>query len=57
LDQQALANKTSAAIPNLHAPPHLAAGEIQNCDECHHVYRKSEVSCSTSHREFEFDVK
>ena len=56
-DQQALANKTSAAIPNPHAPPHLAAGEIQACNECHHIHRKSEVSCSTCHREFYFDVK
>ncbi|MGZ5876336.1 MAG: cytochrome c3 family protein [Bradyrhizobium sp.] len=56
-DQQALASKTSAAMPNPHAPPHLAAGETQVCTECHHVHRRSEVSCSTCHREFEFDVK
>lgn len=56
-DQRTLANKTSGAIPDPHAPPHLAAGEVQNCNECHHVHRKSEISCSTCHRDFEFDVK
>src|SRR5665811_1410759 len=40
-----LANRTSAASPSPHAPP------------CHHTHRKSEVACSTCHREFEFDVK
>ncbi|MGZ5874323.1 MAG: cytochrome c3 family protein [Bradyrhizobium sp.] len=56
-DQAALANRTSGASPNPHAPPHLPSGEIQICGECHHVHRKSEVSCNTCHREFHFDVK
>jgi hypothetical protein len=56
-DQAALASKTSAASPNPHAPPHLAVGETQICAECHHVHRRSEISCSTCHRDFYFDVK
>jgi hypothetical protein len=55
--QQALASKTSAASPNPHAPPHLAEGETQVCTDCHHVHRRSEVSCSTCHPDFYFDVK
>jgi|ERR1022692_884748 cytochrome c3-like protein len=56
-DQATLANRTSEASPNPHAPPHLPGGETQLCGECHHVHRKSEVSCNTCHREFHFDVK
>ena len=44
-------------FPNPHAPPHLPAGEAQFCAECHHVHRPSEVSCTSCHREFNFNQK
>lgn len=56
-DQQALARKTENASPNPHAPPHAAPGETQACTECHHVHRPSEVTCTSCHRDFFFNVK
>lgn len=55
--QPALAGKTAAAKPNPHAPPHLAAGETQACNECHHIHKPSEVACAECHRGFRFNVK
>lgn len=56
-DQATLAGKTSAASPNPHAPPHMAPGETQVCTDCHHIHRRSEVTCTACHRDFFFDVK
>jgi len=56
-DQEKLAGLSSKATPNPHAPPHLAPGETQACDDCHHVHRPSEVSCADCHHSFQFDVK
>lgn len=55
--QKALAEKTAAAKPNPHAPPHLAAGDTQACNDCHHVHKASEVACTECHRGFKFNVK
>jgi Cytochrome c3 len=56
-DQQVLAKKTESASPNPHAPPHAQPGETPVCTECHHIHRASEVSCSSCHRDFFFNVK
>ncbi|WP_456635231.1 cytochrome c3 family protein [Bradyrhizobium sp. USDA 10063] len=56
-DQQSLARKTEQTFPNPHASPHAAPGEVQVCADCHHVHRPSEVTCSSCHREFFFNVK
>jgi Cytochrome c3 len=56
-DQQALAKKTEGASPNPHAAPHATPGETQVCTECHHVHRPSEVTCTSCHRDFFFNVK
>ena len=56
-DEAAVANRTSNKTPNPHAPPHLAPGETQNCEECHHVHKPSEVTCTDCHHSFNFDIK
>jgi Cytochrome c3 len=56
-DQDALANKTGNANPNPHSSPHLAVNETQDCNDCHHVHRRSDVSCNACHRDFYFNVK
>jgi hypothetical protein len=56
-DQAALAAKTSQASPNPHRPPHLASGETQDCNDCHHVHKESEVACVDCHRGFRFNLK
>jgi hypothetical protein len=56
-DQAAVAARTKALTPNPHAPPHLAAGETQNCEECHHVHKTSEVTCTDCHHSFQFNMK
>jgi len=56
-DQAKLAQLTSKDAPNPHAPPHLAPGETQACDDCHHVHRASELSCVDCHHSFQLDVK
>lgn len=56
-DQARLAILTSKASPNPHASPHLSPGETLACGDCHHVHRPSEVSCTTCHQDFDFDVK
>lgn len=43
--------------PDPHRSPHLSAGEVPVCSDCHHIHRPSEVSCVTCHRGFQFDVK
>ncbi len=55
--QEKLAAKTSKVTPNPHAPPHLAAGDVQACDDCHHIHQPSEVACADCHHGFHFNVK
>jgi hypothetical protein len=56
-DQAAVANRTANKTPNPHAPPHLAPGETQDCEECHHVHKPSEVTCMDCHHGFNFNIK
>lgn len=56
-DQATVAARTKNETPNPHAPPHLAPGETQNCEECHHVHKPSEVTCTDCHHSFEFNIK
>jgi Cytochrome c3 len=56
-DLQAVAKKTENASPNPHAPPHAPPNGNMACTECHHVHRPSEVTCSSCHRDFFFNVK
>jgi len=55
-DQAAVAARTKDLNPNPHAPPHLAPGETQNCEECHHVHKPSEVTCTDCHHSFHFNI-
>ena len=56
-DQKALAARSANAKPNPHAPPHLAPGETQDCNDCHHLHQASENACADCHRGFRFNVK
>ncbi len=56
-DQAAVGARTKNLTPNPHAPPHLAAGETQDCAECHHVHKTSEVTCTDCHHSFQFNMK
>ncbi|MCU0949599.1 MAG: cytochrome c3 family protein [Burkholderiaceae bacterium] len=54
--QTKLAQRTAQAHPNPHAPPHLAAGEAQACNDCHRAHQPSEVACNECHRGFKFNI-
>ena len=54
--QPKLAERTAQAHPNPHAPPHLAAGEAQACNDCHKAHQPSEVACNECHRGFKFNI-
>jgi len=56
-DQQAVAKKTESASPNPHAAPHPPPSGGDACTDCHHVHRPSEVTCTSCHRDFFFNVK
>jgi nitrate/TMAO reductase-like tetraheme cytochrome c subunit len=56
-DQAKLAAQTKYASPNPHAPPHLSPGETQACQDCHHVHKQSEITCTDCHRSFQFNIK
>jgi len=43
--------------PDPHRSPHLGAGEVPICSECHKVHSESEVTCVMCHRSFEFKAK
>ncbi len=53
-NQQKLSEKTSQAVPNPHASPHLEPGAPLACDECHHIHKASKTSCLQCHQEFKF---
>lgn len=46
-----------ALAPDPHRSPHLGAGEVPVCAECHSIHGQSEVTCVMCHRGFQFDVK
>jgi hypothetical protein len=54
--QPKLAERTAQSHPNPHAPPHLAAGEAQACNDCHRAHQPSEVACTECHRGFKFNI-
>jgi hypothetical protein len=56
-DLAKLVQKSSKAVPNPHASPHLNPGEQPNCGDCHHIHKPSEVSCLNCHQDFKFTVK
>lgn len=43
--------------PDPHRSPHLGAGEIPACSDCHHIHRPSEVTCVMCHRGFQLNFK
>jgi hypothetical protein len=43
--------------PDPHRSPHLGAGEVPVCSECHKIHTKSEVTCVMCHRNFKFEPK
>lgn len=47
----------SILTPDPHHSPHLGAGEVPVCSDCHHIHRPSEVTCVMCHRGFQFDIK
>ena len=44
-------------FPDPHRSPHLGPNETPVCSDCHNIHRKSEVTCVTCHRGFEFQIK
>lgn len=44
------------SVPNPHASPHLAQGEVPECTECHRVHEPGEVTCNLCHRGFNFTI-
>jgi hypothetical protein len=55
-DLAKLIEKSNKAVPNPHASPHLNPGDQPKCDECHHIHKPSEVSCTNCHEEFKFRI-
>ena len=55
-DLKKLIEKSSKAIPNPHASPHIAPGEQPKCEECHHIHKPAEVSCSSCHQDFKYKM-
>lgn len=55
-DLAKLVQKSSKAVRNPHASPHLNPGEQPKCDDCHHIHKPSVVSCSTCHQDFKFKM-
>lgn len=55
-DLKKLLEKSSKAIPNPHASPHIAPGEQPKCEECHHIHKPSEVSCYSCHQDFKYKM-
>jgi hypothetical protein len=53
-DLAKLIAKSSKAVPNPHASPHISPGEQPKCEECHHIHKPSEVSCNSCHQDFKF---
>jgi hypothetical protein len=55
-DLSKLLAKSSRAVPNPHASPHIAPGEQPKCEECHHIHKPSEVSCYSCHQDFKYKM-
>jgi hypothetical protein len=55
-DLKKLISKSSKAIPNPHASPHITPGEQPKCEECHHIHKPSEVSCYSCHQDFKYKM-
>lgn len=55
-DMKKLLEKSSKAVPNPHASPHIAPGEQPKCEECHHIHKPSEVSCTSCHQDFKYKM-
>jgi Zn finger protein HypA/HybF involved in hydrogenase expression len=51
-DLAKLVQKSSKAVPNPHASPHMNPGETPKCEECHHIHKPSEFSCLKCHEDF-----
>lgn len=55
-DLAKLIQKSSAAVPNPHASPHISPGEQPKCEDCHHIHKPSEVSCLNCHQDFKYKM-
>ena len=55
-DLAKLIARSSKAVPNPHASPHIGPGETPRCDECHHVHKPSDVSCLKCHQDFKYKI-
>ena len=44
-------------FPDPHNSPHLGAGEVPVCSDCHKIHGVAEVTCSVCHRGFQFNLK
>jgi Cytochrome c3 len=55
-DLAKLSEKSSKAVPNPHASPHLNPGEQPKCEECHHIHKASEVTCYVCHKDFKYKM-
>lgn len=55
-DLAKLIAKSSKAVPNPHASPHIGPGEQPKCEECHHIHKPPEISCNNCHQDFKFKM-
>lgn len=55
-DLAKLIQKSSKAVPNPHASPHINPGEQPKCEECHHIHKPSEINCLNCHQDFKFKM-
>ncbi len=55
-DLAKLIQKSNKIVPNPHASPHISPGEQPKCEECHHIHKPSEVSCSNCHEDFKYKM-
>ena len=56
-DLAKLVAKSSKAVPNPHASPHMNPGDVPKCEECHHIHKPAEVSCLKCHEDFKYSIK
>ncbi|NPU84415.1 MAG: cytochrome c3 family protein [Syntrophaceae bacterium] len=55
-DLAKLIQKSSKAVPNPHASPHINPGEQPKCEDCHHIHKPSEISCLNCHQDFKYKM-
>jgi len=55
-DMARLIARSSKAVPNPHASPHLEPGQQSKCEECHHIHKPSEVSCYVCHKDYKYSM-